>query len=181
MEYLDIVDENGNPTGQVEARDVVHEKGLRYRSTHVWVVRRKENKLQVLLQKRSPYKESYPECWDISSAGHIPAGMGYLENAVKELEEELGLQVEKDKLIECGLYSMFADSIFHGKRFIDKRVSMVYLLWYDIEDEDIVFQKEEIECVKWFDFEECMDGVRNNKFSNCLELKELEMIEQYLI
>jgi isopentenyldiphosphate isomerase len=29
--------------------------------------------LQVLLQKRSPDKDSYPGCLDISCAGHIPA------------------------------------------------------------------------------------------------------------
>ena len=176
MEDLDIVDENGNPTGQVEARDIVHEKGLQYRSSHVWVMRKKEGKTQVLLQKRSPHKSSYPSCYDISSAGHVPAGMGYLENAVKELGEELGIQVETDKLIGCGLHRMFADSEFHGKRFLDRQVAMVYLLWYDVEEDDLLLQKEEVESVKWFDFDECLDIVKNNTILNCLDMRELEII-----
>lgn len=180
MEYLDIVDDNGNLTGQVEARDVVHEKGLQYRSSHVWVVRKKEGKTQVLLQKRSPRKKSYSNCYDISSAGHVPSGMGYLENAVKELGEELGIQVEADKLIECGLHRMFADSVFHGKRFLDRQVAMVYVLWYDIEESEVQVQEEEVDSMKWFDFEECLKIVKGNTILNCLDIKELELIEEYI-
>ena len=72
-EMLDIVDENGVPTGRSVPRTVAHAEGLRHRTSHVWIVRRKAGRVQVLLQMRCAAKDSYPGCYDISSAGHIPA------------------------------------------------------------------------------------------------------------
>ena len=36
-EMLDIVDENGLPTGQAVPRTVAHAEGLRHRTSHVWI------------------------------------------------------------------------------------------------------------------------------------------------
>ena len=57
-EYLDIVDENGTPTGEIISRDSAHRDGILHRTAHVWVIRESEGKLQILLQKRSMEKES---------------------------------------------------------------------------------------------------------------------------
>ncbi len=89
MEWLDIVDENGNPTGETVSRGEAHLKGIPHRTSHVWIVRMRDGKLQILLQKRSDDKDSYPGCYDISSAGHIPAGVDFIPSSVRELEEEL--------------------------------------------------------------------------------------------
>ena len=35
MEWLDLVDENGNPTGERATREEAHAKGLRHRTAHV--------------------------------------------------------------------------------------------------------------------------------------------------
>ena len=45
-EMLDIVDENGLPTGQAVPRTVAHAEGLRHRTSHVWIVRRKNGRVQ---------------------------------------------------------------------------------------------------------------------------------------
>ena len=80
-EMLDIVDENGVPTGQSVPRTTAHAEGLRHRTSHVWIVRRKNGRVQVLLQMRCAAKDSYPGCYDISSAGHIPAGAEFVGSA----------------------------------------------------------------------------------------------------
>ena len=90
-EMLDIVDENGVPTGQSVPRTTAHAEGLRHRTSHVWIVRRKNGRVQVLLQMRCAAKDSYPGCYDISSAGHIPAGAEFVGSALRELREELGV------------------------------------------------------------------------------------------
>ena len=59
-EMLDIVDENGVPTGQSVPRTTAHAEGLRHRTSHVWIVRRKNGRVQVLLQMRCAAKDSYP-------------------------------------------------------------------------------------------------------------------------
>ena len=60
MEYLDVVDETGTPTGAVVSRAQAHAKGVRHRTSHVWILRKKYGVVQVLLQKRSDDKDSYP-------------------------------------------------------------------------------------------------------------------------
>lgn len=41
-EFLDIVNENGLPTGQIVERSIAHLKGIWHRTSHVWLVRRKQ-------------------------------------------------------------------------------------------------------------------------------------------
>ena len=83
MEYLDIVDENGVPTGKIAERTAAHKQGLRHRTSHVWILRERAGKVEVLLQKRSQNKDSFPGCYDISSAGHIPAGVDFIPSALR--------------------------------------------------------------------------------------------------
>ena len=88
-EYLDVIDDNGNLTGETVAREVAHRDGIRHRTSHLWLLRKKDGALQILLQKRSADKPSFPNCYDISSAGHIPAGGEFASSALRELKEEL--------------------------------------------------------------------------------------------
>ena len=59
IEYLDVVDENGIPTGETVERSVAHREGFPHRTSHLWLVRRREDRIQVLLQKRAMTK-SFP-------------------------------------------------------------------------------------------------------------------------
>ena len=74
MELFDIVDEKGIPTGETIERTQAHKKGVRHRTAHIWIVREQNGKAQLLLQKRSAEKDSFPGRFDTSSAGHIQAG-----------------------------------------------------------------------------------------------------------
>lgn len=114
MELLDIVDEKGNPTGETVPREVAHREGIRHRTAHVWIFRRRGGVVQILLQKRSDNKDSDPGCYDISSAGHIPAGSDYIPSAVRELKEELGVDMNGDELIYCGQRRFRFEREFHG-------------------------------------------------------------------
>ena len=48
-EIFDIVDENGNPTGETVSRAKAHEDGIRHRMAHIWVVREVNGEAEVLL------------------------------------------------------------------------------------------------------------------------------------
>ncbi len=75
MELFDIRDPEGNITGRVRERSLVHMDGDIHGTAHVWIVRQgKEGRYELLLQKRASCKDSYPGCYDISSAGHVQAG-----------------------------------------------------------------------------------------------------------
>ena len=49
-EIFDIVNESGQPTGYTVTRSLAHRKGIRHRTSHVWLVRTKDDRLQILLQ-----------------------------------------------------------------------------------------------------------------------------------
>ena len=176
MEYLDIVDENGVPTGKIAERTAAHKQGLRHRTSHVWILRERAGKVEVLLQKRSQNQDSFPGCYDISSAGHIPAGVDFIPSALRELKEELGCSVSENELIYCGQRRFSYDGVFHGKEFHDRQVSNVYALWLDRRPEDFVLQKEELEEVRWFEFESCLRLVEKNEIPHCIYLEELQML-----
>jgi isopentenyldiphosphate isomerase len=179
MELLDIVDEKGIPTGETIERAVAHEKGILHRTAHVWLFRKRNGKVEVLLQKRSKNKDSYPSCYDISSAGHIPAGVDFIPSAIRELKEELGIQVQAEEIIYCGQRRFSYEDEFHGKKFVDNQVSNVYAVWKDIEISDIKIQETELESVVWMDFEECFQKVAENKIKHCIRMDELEMLRRF--
>ena len=177
MEFLDVVDENGMPTGKTVERSVAHANGIRHRTSHVWLLRRRPAGVEVLLQKRSDNKDSFPGCYDTSSAGHIPAGVDFVPSALRELREELGVEVRAEELVYCGQRKFHFEEIFHGERFKDNQISNVYLLWMDREADAFQIQKEELSEVRWFDFDECMEDVKNGTIPNCIYMEELEMVK----
>jgi isopentenyldiphosphate isomerase len=179
MEFFDIVDHNGIPTGKVEERTMAHKIGARHRTSHVWIVRKRDERVEILLQKRCKTKDSFPGCYDISSAGHIPKGVDFVPSALRELEEELGLVVSKKELIDCGLHYKVINLFFHGAQFVDNQVAKVFLLWKDVEIEDLKLQKDEVESMMWLDFEECKSAVIHNAIPHCIDIKELELLEAH--
>jgi isopentenyldiphosphate isomerase len=54
----------------------------------------------VLWQLRGPYKDSAPRHWDHACSGHVSAGEGVAESAVRELAEEVGIDVAEGDLEE---------------------------------------------------------------------------------
>lgn len=178
MEILDIVDENGIPTGETVDREKAHREGIPHRTAHVWIMKKGTD--LVLLQKRSANKDSYPGCLDISSAGHIPAGDEVVDSAVRELREELGISVCPGQLHFCGKRKFSFRDTFHGKPFWDRQVSSVFIVWLDIEKDAMRLQKEEIEDVVWMDFKECIKMVEENTQKHCIAMEELEMLRAYM-
>lgn len=180
MEWLDIVDENGDPTGETVERCYAHRNGVPHRTAHVWLFRRRDGVTEILLQKRSENKDSFPGCYDISSAGHIPAGIGYIPSALRELSEELGLTVPENALEYCGIKRVSVDDCFHGIPYHDRQVTRVYLVWYMPSMGEFLLQKEEVSEVRWMAFDACLQGVRDGEFPNCIDLQELETLAEHM-
>ena len=88
-EFFDVVDEAGQPTGKVIGRDEAHQKGTLHRTAHVWLVKKKPEGYDILLQKRSEEKDSFPGMFDTSSAGHIPAGDEPLQTGAQVLVSDV--------------------------------------------------------------------------------------------
>ena len=180
MEMFDIVDDNGVPTGEVVGRTEAHDKGIRHRTAHVWVVKRAGDSYQVLLQKRSAEKDSYPGVYDTSSAGHIQAGDEPLESALRELFEELGIDAGEDDLSFAGTFRIQFEEEFHGRMFRDNQVAFVYVYEKPVEIKDLTLQVEEVEEVKWFDIEEVHEACIRRDENFCVPIEDIETLMDYL-
>ncbi len=181
MELFDVLDENGEKTGIVRERGVVHRDGSAHATAHVWIVRENHKSgYDILLQKRSEMKDSYPGCYDISSAGHIPAGEKALDSAIRELSEELGIEAKPQQLQFVGIrHAAFKDT-FHGLPFCDNEFSRMFIYREPVEVSALHLQIDEVESVRWMDFGECVEAVRAGSISSCLYEDELEMLGRAL-
>ena len=144
MEYIDIFDENNNPTGEIKEKTQAHENGDFHRTAHIWFMN--DNK-ELLLQKRSGTKKSHPNCWDISGAGHIRAGETVIEGAIRELKEELGINANENDL-------KFISIVKSTKNPKNQEFGYVYLLKCNNKIEEYTFEDNEVSEVKYVYFED---------------------------
>lgn len=146
MELLDVLDENGNKTGEVEERSEVYRKGLWHRSSHIWII---NDNNELLVQRRNPYKATFPNLWAISVAGHVDSGETSLDTAIRELKEEVNLDVDPNEL----------EFLFTIKRETPYKDSFlrvfddVYLLRKNIDCEQTKLQVEELTDIKYVYYE----------------------------
>lgn len=181
MELFDEIEEDGSRTGLVKERGVVHEDGTLHATVHTWIVRPNDKSgYDLLLQKRSRRKDSNPGCWDISSAGHIEAGHGYLESALRELKEELGIEADPEQLREIGTRRCGFESEFYGRPFRDNELSMIYIYQEPIDIKKLILQESEVSEVAWMDYSECIRKVSDHSFQNCIYEDELNMVGKAL-
>lgn len=101
-ELLDIVDMSGNPTGQVLSKSEIHSEGMWHRDVHVWIT----DGERVLEQQRTFDKKIMPGAWDISVGGHVGRNESYLDAAVRETEEEVGLRIAPELFMPAGMLAV---------------------------------------------------------------------------
>ena len=179
MEFFDVIDENGNPTGAIISRDEAHDKGILHRSVHIWVIREQNGMTEVLLQKRSDNKESFPGMFDTSSAGHVSAGEDAVNSAVREMKEELGIVATSDQLQRIGTIHIHYEKIFHGKLYRDNELAEVYV--YSGPAEEITLQASEVSEVRWFDPDEVWEEILSgNRRRFCVPTEGLRLLRKYL-
>ena len=94
MEILDILDKKGNIIGSKERKEI-YKDGDIHRTVHIWII---NDNNELLVQKRSPKKDTFPNLWAISTAGHVISGETSIFAALRELKEELNLNVKEEEL-----------------------------------------------------------------------------------
>ena len=180
IECLDIVTEDGHPTGEIISRDEAHKNGILHRTAHVWVIRPKNSGCDILLQKRSEEKESFPGMYDTSSAGHIPAGDEPLVSAIRELSEELGITAASDELNYAGVFRIRYEEEFHGRMFRDNEVTWVYVYDAPVEIGDLTLQQSEVSEVCWFDLDKVWDEIHKTRDRFCVPTGGMKVLKEYL-
>lgn len=127
-ELIDVLTPGGMFTGVIKRKPDIHRDGDWHGCAHVWVVR---SDGAVLLQRRAPAKESWPDLWDISVTGHISAGESPVDAAIRETMEEIGLAVTADELTYIGtlqyqvtLRDDYIENEFHHVHIVRRDVDL---------------------------------------------------------
>ena len=164
-EFFDIYDEDNNPTGEIRSRAEVHNTlAYWHRATHIWII---NDNREILCQQRSWKKDSNPGLWQSFFGGHVKVGETYLDNALTELKEELGIQdITESDLQE--IYVKKSDKAMHH--------SMVYILRWNGKIQDISFDDGEVEKVVWISKDEIISKCKKNEFCNSLDTRVFDQI-----
>jgi len=170
MEYIDIYDENNNSIGETKEKARAHEDGNFHRTAHIWII---NDKNELLLQKRSASKKSHPNCWDISSAGHIRAGEDVITGAIRELKEELGVEVQ-EKDFE------YVVTIKNTNNPKNMEFQYVYLLHSNKEIKEYVFEDDEVSEVKYVYYKDLERMVEEKEEGLLIHNEEYKELFQYI-
>ncbi len=142
MEELEIVsEETGMPQGQYVARHEAIHRGLWCRSTNVFVM---NSDGHILCHQRSLGKERMPGYWSTHLGGHVSRHETFETNALKELEEEAGIQIQPEQLIPWRTTKLNSACLW-----VREFVALV-----DVPLEQLVPQPGEVECFAWKSFQE---------------------------
>lgn len=168
MELIDVIDENNELTGKVADKEEIHQKGLWHREITV-IIMNSENKL--LLQKRAAIKKLYPNRWSLT-AGHIDQGENPVKGALRETEEELGIQNLKVKDFEALAVEKVSDK---SGEIINNIYDYIYLLKTDLKEDEFILQESEVAQVKYFSIDEVKNiGQNKEKYENAFTKRFFE-------
>lgn len=149
MEIQDLYDINRIKTGETTIRGNKIKKG-RYRLTILICIFNSENKM--LIQHRQPFKNPWPNLWDVTVGGSSIAGETSQDAAERELFEEIGLKLNFDNMrpaLTINFYGSFND---------------VYLINNDVNTNSLTLQQEEVKEVKWASMYEIISMIDENIF-----------------
>jgi isopentenyldiphosphate isomerase len=148
-ELLDVLRPNGELTGQLADKAIIHDQGLWHRDVHVWVT----NGFDLLQQQRSWSKSIMPGEWDVSVGGHVGAGESYLDAARRETAEELNLERASELFIPAGVLAVDMAMGPTGWRHRTVGDNFV-LVERDLRLGDVVKQEGEVIGARWYNIDQ---------------------------
>lgn len=156
-EYFDILNEKGEKLGIKKERKEVHRDGDWHKAVHIWIFN--ENG-EVLLQRRSADKDSDPNMLDISCAGHLTSGDNSLKGAIRELKEELNLDITPTEL---KFITTLRRRPKHNNGFKDNEYDDLYILRTDKRIEELKYQEEEISEIFYVPYKKFKEMIKNRQ------------------
>lgn len=163
MEKRDLYDENRKLTGETIYKGEKVPEG-KYITVVLVYIQNSEGKF--LIQKRSKEKNGK----FATTGGHPKSGEDSIQGIITEVKEEIGLDIESDKL-----------QLYFSQRFDKENVfADAYYVKMDVENiENLKLQKEEVESVHWFSESEIKQLRKEEKyFKNHYE--EFEILLKWL-
>ena len=149
MEIWDLYDKDRIKTGETMVRGSQFKENTYHLVVHVCIFNL-EGKM--LIQQRQPFKDGWPNMWDITVGGSAVSGDTSQLAAEREVYEEIGYKLSLDG-IRPSLTINF-----------DKGFDDIYLIQKDIDISKLKLQYEEVQSVKWASKEEILSMIDEEIF-----------------
>lgn len=147
-EQIDIYNEEMVHIGTAP-REEVHKRGHWHQTFHCWLISREDDKQYIIFQKRHPGKDTFPNRYDITAAGHLMAGESPTDG-IREVQEELGIDITFEDLQSLGIIKYD----FHSDELIDREFCHVFLSERNIPFDEYNPQLEEVTGLVKLDMDE---------------------------
>lgn len=174
-ELLNIFDDDRKQIG-VASREVVHKKGYWHETFHCWFIRRENDQDYIYFQNRSREKKDYPDLLDITAAGHLLSHESVMDG-IREVEEELGINVAFEDLVPLGVIGYCAEK----ENFIDKELAHVFLYHSEHQLDDFNPQLEEVSGIVQIALNDFYELWFNGKETIAAEGFEISMGKRILV
>ena len=166
MEILALFDKDGNRLNKTHIRGEPLDKNEYCMAADSWI---RNDKEQILLTQRHKSKKVYPLKWECTS-GFIKAGEDSFIGALREIKEEIGLELSKDeggkvhRIIQHDINVIF--DIFTFKKNVDIK--------------KIKLQEDEVIDIKWVSKEELKEMFKRDEMVGPLKYV-CELIDKKII
>lgn len=144
IECVDIYDRNKNKTGIKKIRHVDTYEDGEYIIGVQLVLFNKNN--EILITKRSDTKEVIPGKWECNG-GAIVAGETPIEGLEREIREELGIDLDRNKIV---FYKSVIDDNRHN-------IKDIFIYKDDIDINSLNYSNDEVSAAKYVSIDKYMD------------------------
>lgn len=149
MEFWDVYDRDRRKTGKTMMRGDAFEEGCYHMAVHICIF---NSKGEMLIQQRQPFKEGWPDLWDITVGGSATKGDSSQDAVERELFEEIGLKLDLQEVRP------------HLTVNFDKGFDDIYLVEREVDLDSLTLQPEEVQRVKWASQEEIFRMIERGEF-----------------
>ncbi|MFC7687088.1 NUDIX domain-containing protein [Ureibacillus sp. GCM10028918] len=149
MELWDLYDINRNKINRTWVRGDKLQPGNFHLVIHICIF---NSNGDMLIQQRQPFKEGWPNMWDLTVGGSAIAGDTSQTAAQRELYEELGLNIDLQQIrphLTINFENGFDD---------------IYLIEKNVQLHTLTLQYEEVQNVKWASKKEILTMIKDGKF-----------------
>lgn len=146
-------------------RKDAHKTGAWHRAIGIWLY---NDHGEVLLQRRSAEKDSYPLRWQSSAAGHVTSGDTVEETVIKEVEEEVGIELSVSdlELVAVTCESEQGQAKNFGQ-MIDNEYRFIYIAFTSQKIDEFNFNTHEVCELKFVPYRQALAAIDNQDPSVC--------------
>lgn len=152
------------------SKEEIEEEILRNKQLHkeicVFIL---NDQKEVLLQKRSPNKKAYPNRWALLT-GRVELNETFKNAAIREINEEVGLKINKENL------NLFSKRTFTNDN-IHYEITYFYYIKINLKESDFIIQKEELSQVKWINIDVVIDMIEKQQDNIVINKNKSELLK----